>query len=130
MKLSDFELDVMQLFWDHGPNSAPDIHNAIQGVRPVSYSAVKTIIDRLEDKGALMRSDQRGITIIYSPKVERIELSKPLLSTFVRRLFGGKPRELISQLIDDERLDRADIEYLEQKLAERRKERPEAEIEL
>ena len=48
MTLSDFELEVMQLFWDTEESTAPQVHQIIQQRRDVKYTTVKTIIDRLE----------------------------------------------------------------------------------
>ena len=120
MKLSDFELDVMQLFWERGPGSSPEIHTLIHDERPVSYSTVKTIIDRLEDKGALYRVRQEGRTIIYDAAVQREVMSKSLLPVFLKRLFSGEPRQLMAQLIEEEPLDRSDIEYLQRMLEAKR----------
>ena len=50
MKLSDFELEVMQLLWRQGECSAPELHQLIEKNKTVTYSTVKTIIDRLEKK--------------------------------------------------------------------------------
>ena len=48
MSLSDFEFEVMQLFWEMKEATAPQIHKIIEQRRDVKYSTVKTIIDRLE----------------------------------------------------------------------------------
>ena len=53
MNLSDFELEVMQLFWKCGEATAPQVHKIIEQKRDVKYSTIKTIIDRLEKKKAL-----------------------------------------------------------------------------
>ncbi|MCE2461232.1 MAG: BlaI/MecI/CopY family transcriptional regulator, partial [Pseudomonadales bacterium] len=50
MKLSEFELDVMQQIWRNEECSAPEVHRELGEARDVTYSTVKTIIDRLERK--------------------------------------------------------------------------------
>jgi len=122
MELSDFELELMQLFWKNPESSAPTIHQMIEQLRPVSYSTVKTIIDRLEKKGALNRSGQQGRTIFYSPSVERNQLRKPMIKDFINRVFLGKSKPLVAHILQEEDLSLDDISYLESLLEQRKKE--------
>lgn len=41
MKLSEFELDVMQEVWRGKERSAPEVHRAVAQTRGVTYSTVK-----------------------------------------------------------------------------------------
>ncbi|MCO7227484.1 BlaI/MecI/CopY family transcriptional regulator [Pleionea sp. CnH1-48] len=113
IKLSDFEMEVMQLLWQHQEASAPELHKQIASERKVTYSTVKTIIDRLEEKGAIARSRQQGRTIFYQPVLAQTKFSKPLVKRFLQRVFGGQSRPLFSHLLEDETLDKDDIAYLE-----------------
>jgi BlaI family transcriptional regulator, penicillinase repressor len=122
MELSDFELEVMQLFWENPGSAAPAIHQIIEMKRSVSYSTVKTIIDRLEKKGALGRSGQQGRTIFYSPLVEKNKLRKPMIKDFINRVFLGKSKPLVAHILQEEELSLDDISYLESLLEERKKE--------
>lgn len=121
MELSDFELEVMQLFWSSPESTAPEIHQIITSKRKVSYSTVKTIIDRLEKKGALNRSRQEGRTIFYKPSVERNQLRKPMIKDFINRVFLGKSKPLVAHILQEESLSLDDISYLESLLKERKK---------
>lgn len=120
MKLSDFELDVMQIFWQMGASSSPEVFKQIEPVKNVTYSTVKTIIDRLEDKGALNRERMEGRTIYYVPAVEQSAITKAVLPGFLRRFFNGKATDLIAHLMKDEKLSQDDIAYLEAFLKEQK----------
>jgi BlaI family penicillinase repressor len=117
IKLSEFELDVMNIFWQAGKASAPEVHERIKFDKDVSYSTVKTIIDRLEQKTALTRADQQGRTIYYAPAIEREALSTPLLKGFLKRMFAGDPHKMVAQLLANEQLNNSEIEQLENMLA-------------
>lgn len=121
MELSDFELEVMQLLWESPNSSAPAIHQMIEKKRPVSYSTVKTIIDRLEKKTAVTRSDQQGRTIFYSPLVEKNQLRRPMVKDFINRVFLGKSKPLVAHILQEEELSLDDISYLESLLKQRKK---------
>lgn len=120
MKLSEFELDVMQRFWDEGASTASAIHKHVTEEKSVAYTTVKTIIDRLEEKGAIQREGVEGRSIIYAAAIKKEVLSKKLLPDFVRRFFQGNSSHLITQLIDDDKLSEADIRYLEAFIADRK----------
>lgn len=116
-KLSEFELDVMNIFWKVGQLSAPQVHEFIKPEKSVSYSTVKTIIDRLEQKAALKRCSLQGRTIYYAAAIERESLSTPMLKGFLKRMFAGNPHKMVAQLLDNEKLNNEEIEQLESMLA-------------
>jgi len=122
MTLSDFELEVMQLFWDTEESTAPQVHQIIQQRRDVKYTTVKTIIDRLEKKGSLERSRTEGRTIFYTAVTEKHSVRAPLIKDFINRVFLGKSRPLAAHILEQEELSIEDIEYLESVLSERKKE--------
>ena len=125
MRLSDFELDVMQTFWHSEECSAPAVHQAISGLRDVTYSTVKTIIDRLERKGALARSRQDGRTIYYRADVSPDAVQQSMLERLVTHLFAGDRRPLLNYLLRDEQLSAEEYRYLDGLLAQhRRQNRP------
>jgi len=118
MRLSEFELDVMTHFWSDRELSAPELFERIGAERGVAYSTVKTIVDRLEEKGAIERISNRGRTIVYAPIIKRERVRKPLVKAFVRRLFGNDLRPLFAQLLKDEKLSAEELEYLRKLIAE------------
>ena len=123
MKLSDFEMEVMQVIWGEGECVAPDIHRKILEERDVSYYSVKTIIDRLEEKGAVQRLRTYGRTILYGPLVDREEVTGPVVRRFIKRMFAGKALPLISHVLADEELSDKDLDRLEAMVARKRKQR-------
>lgn len=120
MKLSDFELDVMNVIWRLGECSAPEVHQAIAQEKEVTYSTVKTMIDRLETKGALRRSKNRGRTVMIEACLEPQVVQKSLLNRLVSHVFAGEHRPLFTQLMNDDSLSATDIDFLEGLIKERR----------
>jgi len=123
MRLSEFEMDVLTRFWDHGKLTAPEVFREMGESRGVTYSTIKTIVDRLEEKGAIRRVATEGKTIIYSPAVARERVRKPLVQSFVRRMFGDDRKPLFAQLLRDEKLSDEEIAFLRQLVDEAEKER-------
>lgn len=121
MNLSNLELDVMRLIWRDKEVIVPDLHRELEQDRELSYSTVKTIVDRLEEKGAIGRIRTYGRTILYGPLIEEQTLARPMVKDLLRRLFGGEARPMISHLLKDEALSLDDLTYLENLIAQKRK---------
>lgn len=122
MNLSNLELDVMRLVWRDKEVIVPDLHRELEKDRGLSYSTVKTIVDRLEEKGAIGRIRTYGRTILYGPLIEEKTLAKPMVKDMLRRLFGGEARPMISHLLNETELSAEDLAYLEKAIAQKRKE--------
>ncbi|NVJ51369.1 MAG: BlaI/MecI/CopY family transcriptional regulator [Gammaproteobacteria bacterium] len=122
MRLSDFELEVIQLFWQYPQLSAPQVHEMLGTAKGVTYSTIKTIIDRLEKKQALVRSEKQGRTIFYQASIASDAVRKPVIQSLIEKVFGGKQRSLMAHLIRDEKLSADDLDYLQDLLdAKKRK---------
>jgi BlaI family penicillinase repressor len=110
----------MHHFWQQGDCSPPQIHKLICQDKQSAYTTVKTIIDRLEEKGALKREAVSGRSIIYSALVTPEDISKSLLPNFVKRFFSGKSSQLIAQMLKNDELSDDDIAYLESYIKDRK----------
>jgi len=120
MRLSEFELEVMQCIWSKGESTAPELHKMIIEKKQVTYSTVKTIIDRLEDKEAIKRIKSYGRTIVYSSLISEDEIRKPMLSRFIKNVFSGNSKTLLNHIVEESELSKSDIEYLELLLKQRK----------
>ncbi len=120
-KLSDFELEVLQQLWRLEQATTPEVHKQIAAKRDVKYSTVRTIVDRLEQKGAIERLPQAGRAVVFRPLLSRKDVSLPMTRRFVDRVFGGDSRPLLSHLLGNEPLNTEDLDYLESVIARRKK---------
>lgn len=112
MKLSEFETEVLQVFWQNPKASAPEVHKIIAKTKDVTYSTVKTIIDRLEKKDAIQRVAQKGRTILYMASDSAETMRKPMLDNFINKVFGGNSRLLMNHLLENQTLSPEDLKYL------------------
>lgn len=120
LRLSGFELEVLQQIFSRGTATAPEVHGALSESRTLSYSAVKTIFDRLERKGAIRREDQVGRTIVYAADVAEDRLRASLVRDFLSRVFPhGDRKPLFNALVRDTDLSPEEVQYLRNLLDER-----------
>jgi predicted transcriptional regulator len=80
---------------------------------PPSYSAVRGMLNDLEEKGHL-RHEQDGLRYAYLPVVAAGEARRRALSHVVRTFFGGSPAQAASALFDlpNHKLTREELEQL------------------
>jgi len=80
---------------------------------PPGYSAVRTMLRILEDKGHV-RHEERGPRYVFSPVVSRAKASRSALKALVQTFFDGSPEQAVAALIDESRakLGRAELDRL------------------
>ena len=120
MKLTNFELDVMQIVWQSDRDlSTREIYDEIAKKRQVVYNTVKTIIDRLEEKGALERTDRKaGRALVFRAAVTRKSLSEHWVPEYIERFFCGSPSALFSHLLSGKQISDQELSKIKELLEE------------
>jgi predicted transcriptional regulator len=117
-RISDAELDVMEALWSADePLTAADVADRIGAQRDWSLATVKTMLSRLEVKGAISHSED-GRRFLYFPAIEREAYLGHESRRFVDRLFGGRLSPLVARLAEEDALDDEDIAAIEALLKE------------
>lgn len=89
----------MEIIHHRQQASAGDVRSALAD--PPSYSAVRTHLRILEDKGWL-RHRRDGNRYIYRPAQSTEHTSRTALSGVVKTFFGGSMAQAVAALVDDE----------------------------
>jgi BlaI family transcriptional regulator, penicillinase repressor len=113
--LGELELQVLRLVWREQPCTERQVTELVQADRPVARTTVLKTIQRLEEKGLLVREEgqDRG-PIRYRATVEEWSVLPTLIRRFVERVLGGSDAPLAAYLADSgrERLSAKDLEAL------------------
>jgi predicted transcriptional regulator len=117
-KLPPRERQIVDILYERGALPVADICDALPD--PLSGSAVRAMLKRLEDKGFVRRSESdRGF--VYSPVVSETAAKKSALSEIVRVFFNGSPASAASALLGmSDKLKDKDLDELEQMIARAR----------
>ena len=117
-ELTERELEVMHLFWEHGPQTAADARDRLaKDGRDLAYTTVATLIRILVEKGFLKQAnDERPF--IYKSLRSFEEVSRRLVGDLVHRVFQGSREELLVRLLDGKKLTTKERELLQQILRE------------
>lgn len=108
--LTDAEARLMTVLWDKQRATVADVVAAL-GKRAVSYSTVQTLLRILETKGYIAH-EKAGRAFVYHPVVDQKQARRRALSHLVSRLFNNSLSLLITNALEDERIDPAEIERL------------------
>jgi predicted transcriptional regulator len=110
--LTRAESEVMGALWKRGQATVHELMADLD--KDVAYTTVLTLVRILEQKGyATHRSHpDGGRAHLYLPAVEEAGVRRSHVRDLVDRLFGGKAEALVTGLLDDEKLSRADLEAL------------------
>jgi len=113
--LGELELQVLRLVWREQPCTERRVTELVQVDRPVARTTVLKTIQRLEEKGLLIRdaSPGRG-PILYRASVGEQSVLPALIRRFVQRVLGGSDAPLAAYLAnsDSERLSAKDLQAL------------------
>jgi len=110
--LTRAESEVMAALWKH---ERLTVHALVEALdRPVAYTTALTILRILQQKGYVRHEPdpEGGRAYVYLPAVAANKARRSHVRDLVDRLFDGRPEELVTGLLEDERLSRAQLELL------------------
>ena len=120
-RISESEWRVMQVLWEHGPQTANDVVQQLDGQEKWKPRTVKTLIGRLVQKGAV-RFEEEGHRYRYSAAVREDECIRSETRSFVRRVYQGAMKPALAAFLEDVELSSQEIEELQKVLEQKRKE--------
>jgi BlaI family transcriptional regulator, penicillinase repressor len=96
--LSRSEREVMELVWDKKEAGVLEITTALNLKRSVARNTVRTLMERMEEKGWLTHRVE-GRSFIYAPLVPREESLGQRVLDMVDKACGGNPEKLMMALL-------------------------------
>ena len=112
--LSRFEMECLRRLWNRKEASVRDIHADLQN--PPSYSTVRKIFERLEEKGAIQRVRMDGKAVIYRSAVSSAAMIRKEIRRLLDTLFDGSAAPLVAHLAEMDAVSLDDLRALEARL--------------
>src|SRR3954471_20865329 len=107
--LSRRERQIMDIIYARGEAAAAEVHEALPDAP--SYSAVRTLLRILEEKGHLKHRED-GPRYVFMPTEPRAKASRSALQRVVQTFFDGSLSGAVAALVD-ERGGKLPVEELE-----------------
>lgn len=115
------ERQIMEIVYAKGAASVTDVLEALAD--PPSYSAVRAMLNMLEEKGHLRRK-AAGRKFLYLPTVPREKARRGAIRSLLATFFGGSASEAVASILDHEKekLSAEDLDRLARMIEEAKKE--------
>ena len=114
--LTRAESEIMAELWKHERLTVHALVEALE--RPVAYTTALTLLRILCQKGYAKHEPdpQGGRAYVYLPAVAADNARRSHVRDLIDRMFNGRPEELVTGLLEDERLSRAQLQQLREQI--------------
>jgi BlaI family penicillinase repressor len=118
--LSDLEHQLMEILWKGGPATAERIREALAPKNVLKDSSVRTVLSRLEDKG-YVKHKLEGKAFVYRGVEQAQSVAVRAVRQILDRFCDGSLEQLLVGLVENEVVDRAELEALVRRIGKGRK---------
>ena len=115
--MTENELEVMQILWKQAPLKVADILEHIKREPKPAYTSLMTLVQSMERKSYL-KSLKEDKAYLYSPNIPEKKFMATEVKRTAKRLFGGSPGDLVLNLVQNEQLNKSELEALKKLLKE------------
>jgi predicted transcriptional regulator len=109
--LTKFETEVMSVLWRLGEATVRELQDAIDRAERPAYTTVQTIVQRLEQKGAVRRTRKTGNALCFEPAITRKSVYRRLVDELLDLIGGSQP--LVAHLVETGKLSLDDLKTIE-----------------
>ena len=118
-ELTEAEWAIIQVVWENEPCAVPTIREELEARKNWHYSTVKTLMDRMVDKGLLTTERIRNL-ILYRSAITRVQAQKGEIMRAVKRAFNGALTPMMQFMLDEHNLSQKQLAELESLIRKRR----------
>lgn len=107
--LGELQTAVMEILWQTSPLSVTEVEHKLQKKREIAHTTVSTTLDRMHQKGFLVREKQ-GKAFVYSPRYSKEEFERGVAQEVLSALLSQFAEPALSAFVelvseDGEKLD-------------------------
>jgi BlaI family transcriptional regulator, penicillinase repressor len=111
--ISDAEVVILQQLWAESPLAAQEIIERLKRHGTVHPKTIKTLINRLLNKGALKYKEENR-KYLYIPVVKKADFYRFKTETFLDKFFDGELSPLVTFFSSQKKLSEKQIDELKQ----------------
>jgi predicted transcriptional regulator len=98
-ELSPAQREIMEIIWKRGEVTANEVRRVLSRSRKVARNTVRTLLERMEDKGWLVHSSE-GRTFLYAAARPKHDTIGQKVRDVVETMCDGSPETLVLALLD------------------------------
>lgn len=117
-RLTNAEMAIMELLWESERLTARQIREQLYSdSKKAQHGTVQRLLSNLEEKGFVERDGSLGVQL-FSATVAREAYGGSQLESLAEKLTGGSIAPLLTHLLDEKKLNKAEIKRLRKLLEE------------
>ncbi len=116
--LTSQELEIMKVVWSAGASTVRGVYEALLERRKIAYTTVMTMMNILEQKGYLKKT-QKDRAYVYQATKPQKQVIRGMVREFVDRVFNGSAEPLLLHLVEDRRLSEEDLNQIRSMMKEK-----------
>ncbi len=110
-QLSPAQREIMEIVWQLDEVSVSDVRTELSKSRPVARNTVRTLLERMEEKGWLNHREE-GRTYRYrATQPQRVTVGEKVLEV-VEQVCDGSPETLVAALLDYRGLSKPELQRI------------------
>ncbi len=118
---SEAEIEILQVLWEHQPNTVRFIHEQLSLKKQVGYTTTLKQLQRMMDKGLVKRVRTEGKVHFYEAQVKKANFQQRLINKLVDSAFKGSSMDLVMRALGGAETSAEELDALEQFLQQKRK---------
>ncbi|MCM3735499.1 MULTISPECIES: penicillinase repressor BlaI [Bacillus] len=109
--ISESEWGIMNVLWDKAPQTANDIILSLQESTDWKPKTIRTLLDRLVQKDVVGVNKNLRVYTFY-PLYTQEECQRAETKSFIKRIYGGALKSMLTQFIQGDTLSDDEINEL------------------
>jgi BlaI family transcriptional regulator, penicillinase repressor len=115
--LGDLQYAIMRILWDEGEATVARVQEKLSDDRDRALTTIATMLTKMEKKGVVAHKSE-GRQFVYRPLVSESDVHRSMVTELTERLFKGDFKALVSHLLTEQEIDRAELKRLKALIAE------------
>ena len=113
-RATDGELEILRVLWQHGHATVRQVHDTLNAGRAdgPGYTTVLKLMQIMTGKG-LVERDETQRPQVYSSCLAQRDTQRQLVRDLLQRAFGGSHRQLVLQVLADQKASAAELQEIE-----------------
>jgi BlaI family penicillinase repressor len=120
VELIDSEWAILEVVWEIEPCTAPTVQEALVAEKGWAYTTVKTMMDRMVNKG-LLKTEKIRKMYLYQSAITRKKACKGEIAKTVKRAFSGALTPMMQFVLENETLSEDEYQHLEDLIKHRKR---------
>jgi predicted transcriptional regulator len=120
-KVTDAEMEVLNILWHRGPSTVRDVHTVLTSLREIQYTTTLKALQVMTGKG-LVKRDEASKAHVYEAAVDREQTQRKLVGDLVNRVFSGSAVGLMAGALSAKKASPEELAELRQLLDQAEKE--------